>query len=170
MKTTSPGICNRGLSLLRSYMRPHSDPRFRAEINQPNLQVGEKEDASSKTSKCVIELQRRLPLARVVYASATGVTELCNLAYCERLGLWGEGCPFPDFEAFLKVVSRKGIFFLEMLAMELKREGAYVSRGLSFKKAEFETLVMEETLSATSTLLSTTFCWRGAYDRGPLPP
>ena len=45
-------------------------------------------------------------------------------------------------QAFLKVVSKKGIFFLEMLAMELKREGAYVSRGLSFKKAEFETLTV----------------------------
>ena len=160
MKTTSPGICNRGLSLLRSYMRPHSDPRFRAEINQPNLQVGEKEDASSKTSKCVIELQRRLPLARVVYASATGVTELGNLAYCERLGLWGEGCPFPDFEAFLKVVSRKGIFFLEMLAMELKREGAYVSRGLSFKKAEFETLNLALTPSQTLVYNAAAVLWR----------
>eukprot|EP00277_Geminigera_cryophila_P001483 CAMPEP_0179412588 /NCGR_PEP_ID=MMETSP0799-20121207/4560_1 /TAXON_ID=46947 /ORGANISM="Geminigera cryophila, Strain CCMP2564" /LENGTH=461 /DNA_ID=CAMNT_0021184833 /DNA_START=177 /DNA_END=1560 /DNA_ORIENTATION=- len=114
-----------------------------------NFQVGEKEDASSKTSKCVIELQNRLPLARVVYASATGVTELGNLAYCERLGLWGEGCPFLNFEAFLKVVSKKGIFFLEMLAMELKREGAYVSRGLSFKKAEFETLTVGLTTSQT---------------------
>jgi hypothetical protein len=41
-----------------------------------------------------------------------------------------------------QVVSKKGIFFLEMLAMELKREGAYVSRGLSFKNAEFETLTV----------------------------
>ena len=36
-----------------------------------------------------------------------------------------------------------------MLAMELKREGAYVSRGLSFKTAEFETLSI--TLSPEQT-------------------
>jgi len=116
-------------------------------------------DASSKTSKCVIELQKKLPLARVVYASATGVTELGNLAYCERLGLWGQGGPFVDFEAFLKVVSRKGIFFLEMLAMELKREGAYVSRGLSFKRAEFETLTLALTPAQTAVYDKAASLW-----------
>jgi len=30
-----------------------------------NYQVGEKEDTSTKTAKCVIELQKRMPLARV---------------------------------------------------------------------------------------------------------
>eukprot|EP00961_Rhodomonas_salina_P010499 140938-Rhodomonas_salina.2 len=105
-----------------------------------NFLVGDNADNSTKTSKCVIELQRRMPRARVVYASATGVTELGNLAYCERLGLWGKGSPFTDFEGFLNVVSKRGVFFLEMLAMELKRSGAYVSRGLSFAAAEFETI------------------------------
>ena len=81
-----------------------------------------------------------MPKARVVYSSATGVTELNNLAYCERLGLWGKGSPFSGFEDFLNVVSKRGVFFLEMLAMELKRSGAYVSRGLSFATAEFETV------------------------------
>ena len=52
----------------------------------------------TKMSMGWLQLQKRMPLARVVYASATGVTELSNLAYCERLGLWGEGCPFRDFE------------------------------------------------------------------------
>jgi hypothetical protein len=89
---------------------------------------------------CVIEIQQRLPKARVVYCSATGVTELSNLAYCERLGLWGEGLPFPSFDKFHQNASKRGVFFLEMLAMELKRSGSYVSRGLSFVQAEFETL------------------------------
>ncbi len=76
----------------------------------------------------------------MVYCSATGVTELSNLAYCERLGLWGEGLPFPSFDKFHQNASKRGVFFLEMLAMELKRSGSYVSRGLSFVQAEFETL------------------------------
>ena len=31
----------------------------------------------------------------------------------------------------------RGVSFLEMLAMELKNEGKYVARGLSFRTAEF---------------------------------
>jgi hypothetical protein len=38
-----------------------------------------------------VELQNRLPRARVVYASATGATDINNLAYAVRLGLWGRG-------------------------------------------------------------------------------
>jgi hypothetical protein len=45
----------------------------------------------SKVAAAVIELQRLLPLARVVYCSATGVTDINNLAFMERLGLWGYG-------------------------------------------------------------------------------
>ena len=90
--------------------------------------------------RCVIEIQQRLPRARVVYCSATGVSELSNLAYCERLGLWGQGLSFPSFDRFYHSASKRGVFFLEMLAMELKRSGSYVSRGLSFKQAEFDTL------------------------------
>ena len=41
-----------------------------------------------------INLQRELPNARVVYVSATGATEISNLSYADRLGLWGEGTPF----------------------------------------------------------------------------
>ena len=33
----------------------------------------------------------------------------------------------------------RGVGFLEMLAMEMKASGKYVSRGLSFRQAEFAT-------------------------------
>jgi hypothetical protein len=36
-----------------------------------------------------LELQQRLPNARVLYVSATGATEVSNLAYAERIGLVG---------------------------------------------------------------------------------
>jgi hypothetical protein len=42
-----------------------------------------------------VELQNRLPRARVIYASATGASDVNNLAYAVRLGLWGEGTAFP---------------------------------------------------------------------------
>lgn len=62
-----------------------------------------------------------------------GAAEVGNLAYMERLGLWGVGAAFPSFQAFLDSMKRRGITFLEMLSMELKGDGLYVSRGLSFR-------------------------------------
>ncbi|CAM9613610.1 unnamed protein product, partial [Phaeothamnion confervicola] len=95
-------------------------------------------DNSTKVSKAVLALQERLPLARVVYCSATGVTDVSNLAYCGRLGLWGGSTAFPDFLSFRRSLETRGLGALEMLALELKASGAYVSRGLSWQGAEFE--------------------------------
>ena len=36
-----------------------------------------------------LRLQNHLPRARVLYASATGASEIANLGYTSRLGLWG---------------------------------------------------------------------------------
>ena len=55
-------------------------------------------------------------------------------------GLWGPGSAFSDFEAFLESMKKRGVSFLEMLSMEMKGEGYYVARGLSFKEAEFQEL------------------------------
>jgi hypothetical protein len=39
-------------------------------------------------------------------------------------GLWGAGSAFENFEAFLESMKKRGVSFLEMLAMEMKLEGA----------------------------------------------
>ena len=51
-----------------------------------------KEDSTltTKVARSVIELQRRLPRAQVVYASATGISDVGSMAFAERLGLWGQ--------------------------------------------------------------------------------
>ncbi|EFJ50138.1 hypothetical protein VOLCADRAFT_58526, partial [Volvox carteri f. nagariensis] len=56
----------------------------------------------------VIALQERLPRARVLYCSATGVSEVGNMAYMVRMGLWGTGTPFNDFATFLDAFVRNG--------------------------------------------------------------
>ena len=84
-----------------------------------------------------MELQKQLPLARIVYASATGVSELKNMSYMSRLGLWGPGSAFTDFSDFQKQLEKRGVGALEMLAIEMKTQGMYVSRGLGFQNAEF---------------------------------
>ena len=106
-------------------------------------------ETGSKVAACVIELQRRCPDARVVYCSATGISEIGNMAYMQRLGFWGEGTPFGSSDAFIKAMKNRGVGFLEMLAMEMKASGKYVSRGLSFRQAEFASV--EATLDEKQT-------------------
>lgn len=73
-----------------------------------------------------------LPPAPLTH-SATGASEVGNMAYLSRMGLWGVATAFPDFDAFLESMKRRGVSFMEMLAMEMKAEGKYVARGLSFR-------------------------------------
>lgn len=55
----------------------------------------------------MLELQKQLPKARVVYASATGASEPRNMAYMTRLGMWGEGSAFPEFMDFINAVEKR---------------------------------------------------------------
>ncbi|XP_031566399.1 protein FORGETTER 1-like [Actinia tenebrosa] len=96
-----------------------------------------KEENSTKVALAVTTIQRLLPKARVVYCSATGVTDVKNMAFMERLGLWGVGTAFRSFQSFLDSITKRGLGAAEMLAMEMKASGMYVSRGLSFRQAEF---------------------------------
>lgn len=95
-------------------------------------------DTGSKVAAAVIAFQDRCPRARVVYASATGISEVGNMTYLSRLGFWGIGTPFKSADRFIESMKSRGVGFLEMLAMEMKASGKYVSRGLSFRQAEFE--------------------------------
>ena len=87
-----------------------------------------KEGSSTKVATAVIALQAALPRARVVYCSATGVSEIANMAYLTRLGRGGPGAAVAAAEDFMNSMKSRGLGFLEMLAMELKAEGKYVSR------------------------------------------
>ncbi|KAM7430647.1 hypothetical protein ABFA07_018659 [Porites harrisoni] len=103
-------------------------------------------ESSTKVALAVTTIQRMLPKARVVYCSATGVTDVKNMAFMERLGLWGDGIAFKSFDSFLASITKRGLGASEMLAMEMKASGMYVSRGLSFRQAEF--VNVEATLTA----------------------
>ncbi|MGE0751881.1 MAG: strawberry notch-like NTP hydrolase domain-containing protein [Variibacter sp.] len=87
-----------------------------------------------------IELQNRLPNARVVYVSATGATEVNNLAYADRLGLWGRGTPFESREKFIGEIDEGGIAAMELIARDMKQLGLYTARNLSFDGVEYERL------------------------------
>ncbi|KAI6190238.1 hypothetical protein M3Y97_00095300 [Aphelenchoides bicaudatus] len=91
----------------------------------------------TKTGKCVLELQKELPKARVVYASATGASEPRNMAYMVRLGLWGKGQAFLEFGDFISSVEDKGIGSIELIAIDMKLRGLYLARQLSFIGVDF---------------------------------
>ena len=87
-----------------------------------------------------VELQNRLPRARVIYASATGASDVNNLAYAVRLGLWGEGTAFPDRSSFIARIREGGIAAMELVARELKAMGVYTARALSYAGVEYDIL------------------------------
>uniref|UniRef100_A0A8C5LUG7 Protein strawberry notch homolog 1 n=1 Tax=Leptobrachium leishanense TaxID=445787 RepID=A0A8C5LUG7_9ANUR len=92
----------------------------------------------TKTGLAVLELQNKLPKARVVYASATGASEPRNMAYMSRLGIWGEGTPFREFNDFIQAVERRGVGAMEIVAMDMKLRGMYIARQLSFTGVSFK--------------------------------
>ncbi|MDD2660659.1 MAG: strawberry notch family protein, partial [Methylococcales bacterium] len=87
-----------------------------------------------------INLQKALPHARVTYVSATGATEISNLSYTDRLGLWGEGAPFANTKAFIENVSKGGIAAMELISRDMKAMGMYLARSLSYDGVTYERL------------------------------
>jgi hypothetical protein len=87
-----------------------------------------------------LALQDRLPNARVVYVSATGATEVSNLSYADRLGLWGRGTPFASRDKFITEVEKGGIAAMELIARDMKQLGIYIARNLSYDGVEYNRL------------------------------
>jgi predicted RNA methylase len=101
---------------------------------------GERGDqAASQQGRAGLRLQHALPSARVVYVSATGATTVHNLAYAQRLGLWGgEDFPFATRAEFVEAIEEGGVAAMEVLARDLKALGLYAARSLSYEGVEYE--------------------------------
>lgn len=104
-----------------------------------------------------LELQRRLPQARIVYMSATAATEVSNLAYAERLGLWGKGTPFANQAEFATEITAGGVAAMEKVAADMKAMGLYTSRNISFndgtEKGTVDYKRLEHTLTPEETAM-----------------
>ncbi len=87
-----------------------------------------------------VRLQNRLPRARILYVSATGATDIANLCYASRLGLWGPSTAFETREAFMSKMTDGGIAAMELVARDLKAQGLYTARALSFAGVEYDML------------------------------
>ncbi len=95
--------------------------------------------APSQQGRAGLRLQHALPNARVVYVSATGATTVHNLAYAQRLGLWGgEDFPFATRAEFVEAIEGGGVAAMEVLARDLRALGLYTARSLSYDGVEYE--------------------------------
>ena len=112
--------------------------------------------APSQQGIAGLRLQTALPRARILYVSATGATNVSNLAYATRLGLWGPGqaYPFATREDFVAAMVAGGVAAMEVVARDLKALGLYTARALSFEGVEYD--VLEHRL---------TYDERAVYDR-----
>ncbi len=109
-----------------------------------NAAGGKGDRGDTKTSqqgRAGLRLQHKLPNARVVYVSATGATTVHNLAYAQRLGLWGgEDFPFQTRSEFVEAIEAGGVAAMEVLARDLRALGLYTARSLSYDGVEYEML------------------------------
>lgn len=105
-----------------------------------SLDQGGRGKKAAQKALAGVELQRRLPKARIVYVSATGATEVMNLAYADRLGLWGEGTAFANKRTFINEITSGGVAAMEVVARDMKSMGMYESRSLSYEGVEYDTL------------------------------
>ncbi len=97
------------------------------------------DQAPSQQGRAGLRLQHALPNARVVYVSATGATTVHNLAYAQRLGLWGgEDFPFATRAEFVQAIEAGGVAAMEVLARDLKSLGLYAARSLSYEGVEYD--------------------------------
>jgi predicted RNA methylase len=97
------------------------------------------DQAPSQQGRAGLRLQHALPNARVLYVSATGATTVHNLAYAQRLGLWGgEDFPFATRAEFVEAIEAGGVAAMEVLARDLKALGLYAARSLSYEGVEYE--------------------------------
>jgi predicted RNA methylase len=101
---------------------------------------GERGDqAASQQGRAGLRLQHALPNARVVYVSATGATTVHNLAYAQRLGLWGGAdFPFATRAEFVEAIEEGGVAAMEVWARDLKALGLYAARSLSYEGVAYE--------------------------------
>jgi len=102
--------------------------------------TGERGDqAPSQQGRAGLRLQHALPNARVVYVSATGATSVQNLAYAQRLGLWGgTDFPFATRAEFVSAIEAGGVAAMEVVARDLKALGLYAARSLSYQGVVYE--------------------------------
>ena len=160
--------------------RSHSQPRYKSRFDQMLDWLGKDFDGllvfdeshrarkynPDKTSEknsmgyYAFQLQKELPNARVIYASATMASDPSHLGYMSRLGLWGKDSPFQEFKNKIDNLS-----MMEMVSMELKQKGVYLARRLSFKGVQYEVKDVPLTESFCKMYTDSCALWSELYQQ-----
>lgn|GEM_PF-4418244 len=117
--------------------------------NSISVNKGRGRSKPSQKALAGIALQKAFPNARIVYASATGATDITQYGYLERLGLWGRGTAFANLNDFVSKIGSGGLAAMELVARDMKAMGSYMARSISYDDVKYDTL--EHTLTPMQT-------------------
>lgn len=124
---------------------------------------GMRKGKASAAGQSVSLIQSQLKKARVLYASATGFTDPTNIGYAQRLGLWGDGTAFPTFGSFNAAISKGGVGAMEMVSRDMKAQGKYVARFLSYAGVEFSETIHVLTPAQQEIFEAAGKAWRSVF-------
>lgn len=96
---------------------------------------------NSTTAERVEELIQSIPNVNILYSSATAASSVKHLQYLNRLQLWGPNTPFASYSDLTTAMKGHGASLMELLSIQMRSCGAYVSRQLSFSD-----IVMEQSV------------------------
>ena len=143
-----PRACSRSSTGSAAISTASSSSTKATPCRMPAAARAERGDAApSQQGRAGLRLQHALPDARILYVSATGATTVHNLAYAQRLGLWGGAdFPFATRAEFVQAIEAGGVAAMEVLARDLKALGLYAARSLSYEGVAYE--LVEHALTA----------------------
>ena len=119
--------------------------------------IGSKASQIGTTVKKLLEDN---PNLRMSALSATAASDVMNLGYLDRLGLWGPGTAFPGgFINFVNEIGSGGLSAMELVARELKAQGKYISRTLSFKGVTYDQIEAPLTKEQRDLYRTATKAW-----------
>tara|TARA_Y100000741_G_scaffold362686_1_gene348962 strand:- start:35147 stop:37840 length:2694 start_codon:yes stop_codon:yes gene_type:complete len=87
---------------------------------------------NSVTAQNIEMLIYSTPNSNILYSSATAASCVKHLEYLNRLQLWGRNTPFPTYSALASALRTHGTPLMELLSIQMRSAGSYVSRQLSF--------------------------------------
>lgn len=90
-------------------------------------------NSNTLIGKKVVQLQNEVPKIGVVYSTATAASEVKQMHYMCKLGLWDE-----SHERFVKMLYSYGTTAMELVSIQLKMDGRLVSRHLGFDNVLFQ--------------------------------
>lgn len=131
---------------------------------EDNHEEGSGKKNQSEQGMRGVELQNDLPEAGVIYASATMATDVYNLGYAPRLGLWGHNAPFRNEASFIGEMHFLDEAALEQICIDLKAAGRYCSRTLSFDGVEYEEVIHKLTPHQRQIFDTTIKNWKILFD------